>query len=111
MTNELSLRASLAVILILFFAVRIYYTALAARSGKTLSMSQLGRVRGFLMLVVGWVTIILPIVYVVAPGWLAWAVLPLPLVGGGSESDWGCSVFLCCFGLIDPLARTSPCRE
>ncbi len=31
------------------------------------------------MLAVGWVTIILPIVYVVTPDWLTWAVLPLPL--------------------------------
>lgn len=78
MNSELTFRASLAAIGLLLIAIRFYYFRLVDKSGDRISTNRAGKIRWMLMSSVGWLGIVVPTLYVVAPRWLEWAALPMP---------------------------------
>lgn len=80
MSNELAFRISAGLIFFVLTIIRIYYTMVVTRLRSSYSISRLGTPREFL----GWFfyvsILLLALVYILAPGWLAWAALSLPLV-------------------------------
>jgi len=77
MADEVVFRILLVVILVGAAAVRMVYAVSSKRSGGRLSVSENKVVMG-VMGVVGLVGAYLLIGYLVFPGWVAWAALPLP---------------------------------
>lgn len=94
MDTELSFRIILGMIFLGIGMIRIYYTAITAKSGSRFTLRQLGKVRGFLAWLLYGFIILLALVYILAPGLLTWATLPLPTVvrwtgvGMGVVSAW-----------------------
>lgn len=76
--NELVFRISLGVILFLLSSIRLYYTVAAVKSGSSFSVRRLGSLRAFLAWFLYVFILLSAFVYVLAPGWLAWAALRLP---------------------------------
>ena len=79
--NELVFRISLGVIVFLLSSIRLYYTVVAVKSGSSFSLSRLGSLRAFLALFALFLYVFILLsafVYILAPGWLAWAALRLP---------------------------------
>jgi protein-S-isoprenylcysteine O-methyltransferase Ste14 len=77
MTDENVFRTALITILVCAAAVRGYYGVRSRRSGGKLAISENRLVMG-LMGLVGLVGAYLLIGYLLFPGWVAWAALPLP---------------------------------
>lgn len=79
MDSELIFRISAGLIFSVLTLIRIYYTMVVTQWRSSYSISRLGTPREFL----GWffyVSILLSaLVYILVPGWLAWAALSLPL--------------------------------
>ena len=78
MSSELDFRISAGLIFFALTIIRVYYTIVVTRLRTSYSISQLGTPRAFL----GWSfyvsTLLLVLVYIVAPTWVTWAALPLP---------------------------------
>lgn len=77
MDNELVFRINLGAIMFLLSSIRLYYTVTAVKSGSSFSVSRLGSLRAFLAVSLYVLILLSAFVYVLAPGWLAWAALPL----------------------------------
>jgi len=77
MTDEVVFRVLLVAVLVGAAAVRMVYGVSSKRSGGRLSVSENKLVMG-VMGVVGLVGAYLLLGYLVFPGWVAWAALPLP---------------------------------
>ena len=79
MDSDLIFRISAGAIFFALTVIRIYYTMIVTQLRSSYSISRLGTPRAFL----GWffyMSILLSaLVYILVPGWLAWAGLPLPL--------------------------------
>ena len=77
-SNEPTFRLSAGIIFLMLTVIRIYYTAVAFRSGSSFSIRRLGSTGAFL----GWFLytfiLFLALVYIFAPSQLEWAELPLP---------------------------------
>lgn len=78
MDSELAFRISAGLIFFALTMIRVYYTMVVTRLSSSYSINRLGKPRAFL----GWLfyvsILLLAFVYIFAPGWLAWAALPLP---------------------------------
>lgn len=77
MDNELVFRINLGAIFFLLSSIRIYYTVAAVKSGSSFSVSRLGSLRALLALFLYVFILLSAFVYILAPSWLAWAVLSL----------------------------------
>lgn len=79
MDSELIFRISAGLIFSVLTVIRIYYTMIVTQLRSSYSISPLGTPRAIL----GWLfyvaILFLALVYILAPGWLTWAALPLPL--------------------------------
>lgn len=78
MNTELIFRIALAVILTLYAAVRLYYTRLAMQSSRNFFRPRRD-VRQLVFGILFILSIVLMVIYVVAPEQLIWAALPLPI--------------------------------
>lgn len=78
MDSELAFRVSAGLIFFALAMIRVYYTMVVTRLSSSYSINRLGTPGAFL----GWLfyvsILLLTPVYIFAPGWLAWAALPLP---------------------------------
>ncbi len=79
-SGDLIFRASLAVISASLALIRFYYGWQAAGSGAKILYRRAGKVRTILVWVLGVLAAAASVLWVIAPGWLAWAALPLPMV-------------------------------
>ena len=77
MNTEILFRISIAIIGLLLAGVRVYYTAKAMQSGEPF-WRPAGDIRQLVFGTIGMLIIFPIMVYVFAPGWLAWAALALP---------------------------------
>ena len=76
MNTDLIFRIALAVIVTAYAAVRLYYARLAIQSDKSFFRARRD-VRQITFGILFFLSIVLIIIYVVAPQWLDWATLPL----------------------------------
>ncbi len=79
MDSEFTFRISAGLIFFALTVIRVYYTVVITQLSSSYSIGRLGTPRAFL----GWFfyvsILLLAFVYIFAPGWLAWAALPLPM--------------------------------
>jgi protein-S-isoprenylcysteine O-methyltransferase Ste14 len=78
--GDLIFRASLAVVSVLLALIRFYYGWQAAGSGAKILYRRAGKVRTILVWMLGILAASASVLWVIAPGWMAWAAIPLPMV-------------------------------
>jgi protein-S-isoprenylcysteine O-methyltransferase Ste14 len=79
MENETLFRILLAVLLVAFVAHRGYYTRKLARPDSQVVKARANTPLTVLASVLSLVALLATAIYLVAPGWVAWARLPLPV--------------------------------
>lgn len=78
--RDLIFRGGLAVVSILLALIRFYYARLSIQSNAPTVFRRAGRIRTGLVWTFGGSAAVASAVWVVMPGWLEWAALPLPAV-------------------------------
>ncbi|HEX9388479.1 MAG TPA: isoprenylcysteine carboxylmethyltransferase family protein [Anaerolineales bacterium] len=78
MDRELTFRISAGLIFFALTMIRIYYMLVVGRLSNSLSIGGLGTPRAVVGLLFYVLILLLAVVYIFTPSWLAWAALPLP---------------------------------